>query len=182
MPTMDDAQKRTDAFLSRDMPLALRAVQVEPVPFADQAQDNCLADMAKAKISLRYVRGACDAQYRVEAFGDALTLTAQLNAYRFVVVYRVPAGPELEVAAIETRFLRWQTGAALAGWKIGWRDTIDPFDKTRRYIEVYAYAMLPEDFLWNELHQLYWRNDVVQMTRAFMVEAQRFGVSLDLRR
>jgi hypothetical protein len=129
-------------------------------------------------VVLRHVRGACDAQYRIAAFGDTLTLLAQLNAYRFVVVYRVPAGTDLEVAALEARFARWQTGAALAGWKIGWRDTVDPFEKTQRYIEVYAYAMLPEDFLWNELHQLYWRNDAVQMTRAFMIEAQRFGVPL----
>jgi hypothetical protein len=177
---MDDAQQRTDVFLAEDMPEALRAVEIKPPPYAERAQANAIAEMASAKVVLRYVHGTCDAQYRVTAFDDTLTLYVQLNVYRFVVVYRIPAGIDLEVAALEARFARWQTGAALADWKIGWRDTIDPFEKTQRYIEVYAYAMLPEDFLWNEPHQLYWRNDVVQMTRAFMIEAQRFSVPLSL--
>lgn len=178
MHTTDDAQQRTDEFLSEDMPEALRAVEVQPRPYSERAEANTIAELASAKILLRYAHGACDAQYRVRAFDDTLTMHVQLNVYRFVVVYRIPAGTDLEVAALEARFARWQTGAALAGWKIGWRDTIDPFEKTQRYIEVYAYAMLPEDFLWNEPHQLYWRNDIVQMTRAFMIEAQRFGVPL----
>jgi hypothetical protein len=180
MRSMDDAQQRTDVFLAEDMPEALRAVEVKPPPYAERAEANAIAEMASARIVLRFVHGACDAQYRVSAYDDTLTLYVQLNVYRLVVVYRVPAGTDLEVAALELRFARWQTGATLAGWKIGWRDTIDPFEKTQRYIEVYAYAMLPEDFLWNEPHQLYWRNDVVQMTRAFMIEAQRFGVRLSL--
>ena len=110
--------------------------------------------------------------------GGGRTMQVQLNAYRFVVLYRVPAAAGIDVAGLEARFGRWRTGAAHVGWQIGWRDAADPFEAETRYVEVYAYAMLQEDFLWNKLHQLYWRTDIVQMTRAFMLEARRFNVKL----
>jgi len=65
-----------------------------------------------------------------------------------------------------------------AGWTIGWRDAIDSGDEAKRFIEVYAYASLPIDFLDEERHQVYWITDVVQMTRAFLLEARRAGVVL----
>ena len=42
---------------------------------------------------------------------------------------------------------------------------------------------MPErDFLMNEMEQLYWRTDIVQMTRYFMLEARRCGVGLSPRK
>jgi hypothetical protein len=38
------------------------------------------------------------------------------------------------------------------------------------------------DFLENQLQQLYWRTDIVQMTRYYMIEAARSGVRLSPRR
>ena len=38
------------------------------------------------------------------------------------------------------------------------------------------------DFLENQLQQLYWRTDIVQMTRYYMIEAGRSGVCLSPRR
>lgn len=173
-----DALRQTDIFLSHDLRQALRAVELRRVAFADQAPAASVAEMACARVEIAYVHGSADALYRVHGFGERLTMQVQLNAYRFVVLYRVPAAPGLDVATLEVRFGRWQKGAAHVGWQIGWRDAADPFEPQARYVEVYAYAMLPQDFLWNGLHQLYWRTDIVQMTRAFILEARRFGVTL----
>jgi hypothetical protein len=180
MPSLSDAQHQTDIFLSRHLLDALRSVEMRHVPFAAQAPASSLEDMACTPVEIAYVHGSADALYRLRAYGETLTMQVQLNAYRFVVLYRVPAAAGIDVAGLEARFGRWQTGAAHVGWRIGWRDAADPFDPQARYVEVYCYAMLPQDFLWNELHQLYWRTDIVQMTRAFILEARRFAVSLEV--
>jgi hypothetical protein len=180
LPSLTEAQQQTDIFLSRHLLDALRAVEMQRTPFATQAPAVSLDEMVSAKVEVSYVHGSADALYRVRAYGESLTMQVQLNAYRFVVLYRVPAGAGIDVAGLEARFDRWQTGAAHVGWQIGWRDAADPFEPETRYVEVYAYAMLPEDFLWNELHQLYWRTDIVQMTRAFMLEARRFNIKLGI--
>ncbi len=179
MAAAQDALERTDLFLSQNLPLALRQVELRPVAFDDSASHAALDEMSLAAIEIAYVHGSADALYRVAAFDRRLVMQVQLNAYRLVVLYRVPMAAGIDVAGLEARFGRWQKGAAHVGWQIGWRDAADPFEPATRYVEVYAYAMLPEDFLWNELHQLYWRTDIVQMTRAFMLEARRFDVALD---
>ena len=178
MPSLSDAQHQTDIFLSRHLLDALRSVEMRQVPFAPQAPASSLEEMCAAQVEIAYVHGSADALYRMQAFGETLTMQVQLNAYRFVVLYRVPVAAGIDVAGLEARFGRWQKGAAHVGWQIGWRDAADPFDPQARYIEVYCYAMLPQDFLWNELHQLYWRTDIVQMTRGFLIEARRFNVPL----
>jgi hypothetical protein len=178
MPSLSDAQHQTDVFLSRHLLDALRSVEMRQVPFAPQAPASSLEEMCVAQVEIAYVHGSADALYRVQAFGETLTMQVQLNAYRFVVLYRVPVAAGIDVAGLEARFGRWQKGAAHVGWQVGWRDAADPFDPQARYIEVYCYAMLPQDFLWNELHQLYWRTDIVQMTRGFLIEARRFNVPL----
>ena len=180
MPSLSDAQHQTDIFLSRHLLDALRSVEMCRVPFAAQAPASSLEDMACTQVEIAYVHGSSDALYRLRAFGETLSLQVQLNGYRFVVLYRVPAAAGIDVAGLEARFGRWQKGAAHVGWQIGWRDAADPFDPHARYVEVYCYAMLPQDFLWNELHQLYWRTDIVQMTRGFILEARRFSVSLEV--
>ena len=179
MTTAQDALERTDLFLSQQLPQALRQVELRPVTFDRRASHAALDEMSLAAIEMAYVHGSADALYRVAAFDRRLVMQVQLNAYRLVVLYRVPMAAGIDVAGLEARFGRWQKGAAHVGWQIGWRDAADPFESAARYVEVYAYAMLPEDFLWNELHQLYWRTDIVQMTRAFMLEARRFEVALD---
>ena len=60
-----------------------------------------------------------------------------------------------------------------AGWKFGWRDAPITGDPGRRFVETYCYAFAATDFLENEPRQLYWRTDIVQMTRYHMIEAAR---------
>jgi hypothetical protein len=55
-------------------------------------------------------------------------------------------------------------------------------DPTRRFVETYCYAFAGTDFLEDEPQQLYWRTDIVQMTRYYMIEAARSGISLSPRR
>ena len=136
------------------------------------------AQAFRASVHIGHVAGTPDARYLILALGSRLELYLQLNVYRLVVVYRVPAQGTLDSAALQPRFARWAIGATDAGWTIGWRDAIDSGNDAVRFIEVYCYASLPMDFLDNERHQLYWITDVVQMTRAFLMEARRAGVNL----
>jgi hypothetical protein len=72
-------------------------------------------------------------------------------------------------------------GAEHAGWQFGWRDAPITDQSGRRYVETYCYAFAASDFLENEPEQLYWRTDIVQMTRYYMLEAARCGVRLSPR-
>ena len=71
--------------------------------------------------------------------------------------------------------IRWRLGAEHAGWKFGWRDAPIAGDTGRRYVEAYCYAFAGRDFLEDDVQQLYWRTDIVQMTRYYMVEGRAAG-------
>lgn len=164
------------------MPQALRAVEVAVHSFAEPPQDTDMETAAVAAVEFRHVRGAADCVYLVEAFGDELLMQMQLNVWRLVIVYRVPAVDGVDGAALAPRLERWQIGAENAGWTIGWRDTANPRDRNERYVETYCYATARRDLLSDPLEQLYWRTDIVQMTRYFMLEAVRCGLTLSPRR
>ena len=97
------------------------------------------------------------------------------------IVYRVPAPDALDASTLAVRLERWRIGAEHAGWKFGWRDAPIAGDPGRRYVETYCYAFAAGDFLENEQQQLYWRTDIVQMTRYYMIEAARSGIHLSPR-
>ena len=50
------------------------------------------------------------------------------------------------------------------------------------FVETYCYAFAGTDFLEDEPQQLYWRTDIVQMTRYYMIEAAHSGIRLSPRR
>ena len=180
MLTIAEAQRRTEEFLTGQMLEALRAVEYELPSFDTEPHETSLCDAARARVEIRHVRGASDATYLVEAFGDELLMQLQLNVHRFVVVYRVPALNALDASTLAVQLERWRLGAEHAGWKFGWRDA--PIAGGHRYVETYCYAFAAPDFLENEPEQLYWRADIVQMTRYYMLEAARCGVQLSPRR
>ena len=176
--TIEDAQQRTEEFLTGQMLAALRTVEYEAQSFDTAPQPITLAEVARSKVELRHVRGASDCAYLVQAFDDELLMQLQLNVWRLVVVYRVPALAGIDASALAPRLERWQIGAEHAGWTIGWREATGLRNRDQRYVETYCYAMPARDFLTDEMEQLYWRTDIVQMTRYFMLEAQRCGVGL----
>jgi hypothetical protein len=184
MLTIAAAQRQTEEFLTGQMLEALRAVEYALPSFDTEPVDTELGAAARARVEIRHVRGASDASYIVQAFGDELLMQLQLNVHRLVVVYRVPALDALDAGTLAVRLERWRIGAEHAGWKFGWRDApiTGSGDGSRRYVETYCYAFAAPDFLENAPEQLYWRTDIVQMTRYYMLEAARCGVRLSPRR
>lgn len=181
MLTIAEAQRRTEEFMTGQMLDALRTVEYALPSFETEPEDVALACAARSRVEIRHVRGAPDATYLVAAFGDELLMQLQLNVHRLVVVYRVPAIAALDARSLSVQLERWRLGAEHAGWKFGWRDALDPGEGGRRWVETYCYAFAVPDFLENGPAQLYWRNDIVQMTRYYMLEAARCGVRLSPR-
>lgn len=177
-----EAQQQTEKFLTEEMRDALKAVDYTPQSFELTPQPVKLSDVARAEVELRHVQGAPECVYLIEAFDDDLLMQLQINVWRLVVVYRIPALHGLDSLALQPRLNRWQLGAEHAGWTIGWRDAASPHNRENRYVETYCYAMADRGFLTDEMERLYWRTDIVQMTRYFMLEAQRCGVKLSPRR
>ena len=187
MLTIAEAQRRTEDFLTEQMLEALRAVEYTLPSFDTEPREISLCAAARGRVEIRHVRGASDAAYMVEAFGDELLMQLQLNVHRLVVVYRVPALDALDASTLAVQLDRWRIGAEHAGWKFGWRDApiierpgVDA--PGHRYVETFCYAFAAPDFLENETEQLYWRTDIVQMTRYYMLEASRCGIRLSPRR
>src|SRR4051812_13098 len=181
--TIEDVQRRVEEFLTGQMLHALHAVEYELPRFgAEPSQVPDLASASRARVAVRHVRGASDALYLIEAFDDELLMQLQLNVWRLVLVYKVPAIGAVDATALQPRMERWAIGAGHAGWLIGWRDAVNPSDTSQRFVETYCYANADRDFLENGPQQLYWRTDIVQMTRYFMIEARRFGIDLSPRR
>ena len=146
MLTIAEAQRRTEEFLTGQMLEALRAVEYEMPSFDTEPVEVELADAARSRVEIRHVRGASDATYLVNAFGDELLMQLQLNVHRLVVVYRVPALDALDASTLAVRLERWRIGAEHAGWKFGWRDAPIAGDPGRRYVETYCYAFAEPGF------------------------------------
>ena len=91
------------------------------------------------------MRGASDATYLINAFGEELLMQLQLNVHRLVVVYRVPALDALEASTLAVPLERWRIGAEHAGWNFGWRDAPLAGDPSRRLVETYCYAFAGND-------------------------------------
>src|SRR5256886_10583653 len=186
MLTIEEAQRRTEDFLTGQMLEALRAVEYGLPSFDTEPHETSLCAAARGRVAIRHVQGASEATYIVEAFHDELLMQLHLNIHRLVVVYRVPALEALDATTLAVQLDRWRIGAEHAGWKFGWRDAITAqscaSDSGRRWVETYCYAFAAPDFLENEPEQLYWRSDIVQMTRYYMLEAARCGVRLSPRR
>lgn len=176
--TIEEARQRVFRFLTHDMLEELRAVEYEAPPLSETPSPVPLAELRRAAVTFSHAPGSPDCIYRIEAFDDALLMRLQLNVRRFVAIYQVPVKEPIDSNTIAPHFERWAIGAGHAGWMIGWRDGTDPWATDRKVVETYCYAMLPEDFLDDPLAQLYWRTDLVQMTRAFMLEARRMGIGL----
>jgi len=176
--TIAEAQHRVTRFLTQDMVDALRGVEHESPPLDGAPSERPLAELLRAEVTFSHVPGSSDCIYQVRAYGEALLMSLQLNVRRFVALYRVPVEDPIDSNTMAPRFERWAIGAGHAGWMIGWRDGADPWTPEAKVVETYCYAMLPADFLDDPLEQLYWRTDIVQMTRAFMVEARRMGIRL----
>jgi hypothetical protein len=141
-----------------------------------------LTEVARALVEIRHVRGTSDATYLISAFGEEMLMQLQLNVHRLVVVYRVPALDALDASTLAVRLERWRIGAEHASWKFGWRDSPIAGDPGHRFVETYCYAFAGTDFLEDESQQLYWRTDIVQMTRYYMIEAAHSGIRLSPRR
>ena len=137
MLTIVDAQQRTEEFLTGQMPQALRSVEYEIPSFDSAAVETMLATAARGAVEIRHVRGASDATYLVQAFGDELLMQLQLNVHRLVVVYRVPARDALDATTLAVHLDRWRIGAEHAGWKFGWRDAPLQGSDARRWVETY---------------------------------------------
>lgn len=174
-----EAEQQVETLLSLRMVEALRTVAVDLPPFGQPVPP--LAEIARARVQVRHASGAVFADYLVEALGDLLSLHLQLNVWRFVVIYRVPAVDGVDGPSLMPRLERWQRGAEHAGWQIGWRETEEPSEPGQRQVEVYAYAHASRELLGDELEQMFWLTDIAQMTRAFMLEAQRCWIRLSPR-
>jgi hypothetical protein len=181
MLTITEAQQRTELFLTVQMLEALQAIEYELPSFDTEPREVQLADVARSRVQIRHVRGASDATYLINSFGDELLMQLQLNVHRLVIVYRVPALDALDADTPAVRLERWRIGAEHAGWRFGWRGAPIAGDPGRRYVETYCYAFAAGDFLEDETQQLYWRTDIVQMTRYYMIEVARSGIRLSPR-
>jgi len=138
MLTIAEAQQQIERFLTGQMIEALQAVEYELPSFEIEPQEVQLGDAARTRVQIRHVRGASDATYLVNSFGDELLMQLQLNVHRLVVVYRVPALESLDANTLAVRLERWRLGAEHAGWKFGWRDARIAGDPGRRDVELIA--------------------------------------------
>src|SRR5256714_14391442 len=146
MLTIAEAQRRTEDFLTGQMLEALRAVEYELPSFDTEPRETSLGAAAHGQVAIRHVRGASDATYLVEAFGDELLMQLQLNVHRLVVVYRVPALDALDASTLAVQLDRWRIGAEHAGWKIGWRDASLSGEPRPRFGRAKFYAISPLAF------------------------------------
>jgi hypothetical protein len=174
--TIETLRRKIDLLLVESIAADLRSVDYRAPKPAETTRP--LAELARAEVSVRHAAGAPDAAYRIAAFGDRLDMRIQVNVWRLVLVYSLRETPEMDAASLARHLQRWQAGAEHAGWRIGWRGSIEPDDLGHGILQIYCYANAARDLLDDPAEQLFWRTDIVQMTRALMLEAAQAGVRL----
>ena len=91
-------RNKIDSLLTGPFVEAMRATDCRTPDFDNASTSS--ADAFRAKVSFGHVSGTPEARYRLEALNCHLDLYVQLNVYRLVVVYRVPAAGTLDSAAL----------------------------------------------------------------------------------
>src|SRR6266853_921620 len=123
MLTISEAQRRTELFLTGQMLEALRAVEYELPSFDTQLHDVDLAAVARARVEIRYVRGASDATYLINAFGEELLMQLQLNVRTDIVQmtrYYIDRGsPQQHSPLTSSRRVPGVTGVKVKPAKVG---------------------------------------------------------------
>jgi hypothetical protein len=96
------------------------------------------------------LRGASDATYLINAFGEELLMQLQLNGHRLVVVYRVPA---LDALDASTLAIVLNAGASAPSMPAG-----NSAGAIRRsgppFVETYCYAFAGNNFLEDESNSI----------------------------
>ncbi|TZG36189.1 hypothetical protein [Agrobacterium sp. B1(2019)] len=167
-------KKRTEDFLIREIPDALRIVDYKDNLFTELTRSyrpNPL--VTKTRIMASYDHGNHYCQYRVLAYGVEQKIYVQVNVKRFVVSYFLDAGP----ASIQHR-LTYVVGAAeAAGYSYKYEDVHDTAHGSVS-AQLRLFKTLPDDFLVNASERLFLANDFASMTRA-LIRALR-GCVVDL--
>jgi hypothetical protein len=173
MLTIAEAHRRIELFLTGQTLEALRPVEYELPSFDTEPVDVELADVARWRVEVRHVRGASDA-----------TLPGQRvrrRAADAVAAQCTQAGRRLSGAGARHARCQHLGGAARA---VAHR-------RRECRLEIWLGPALSRNlllrlcrqrFLENEPQQLYWRTDIVQMTRYYMIEAAGGGICLSPRR
>lgn len=159
-------RKRNDAVLAEELPEALANMARHAVFGKDFSKP--------VQVKTDYVPGEVMAGYEITVNGATLRMRVTFNVRRMVVIYFFPApGPGTErrlEAALESVI----GGAANAGYDAKVRFSPIDYADGRAYNALYLYNnALPEDFLLDPLHKLYWLTDVAVMTRSILIEALR---------
>jgi hypothetical protein len=182
MLTISEAQRRTELFLTGQMLEALRAVEYE-LPSFDTQLLRCGLGGGRPRAcrdppcARRFRRHLPHQRLRRRAVDAAAAQRSQARSCLSRASTRCP-----DASTFAVRLGRWRIAAEHAGWKFGWRYSPIAGDPGRRFVETYCYAFASTDFLEDEPQQLYWRTDIVQMIRYYMIEAARGGIRLSPRR
>ncbi len=160
-------KNRTEDFLIREIPEALRIVDYKEANFGEITQSyrpNPLE--TKTRIMVSYDKGNHYCQYRVLAYGVDQKIYVQANVKRFVVSYFLDA--DLGGEADMRQRLSYVVGAAeAAGYRYSYEDVHDTAHGSVS-AQLRLFRDLPDDFLVNASERLFIANDLASMTRAFI--------------
>ncbi|CUX35252.1 MULTISPECIES: hypothetical protein [Agrobacterium] len=160
-------KKRTEDFLIREIPDALRIVDYKDSLFTELTRayrPNPL--VTKTRIMANYDHGNHYCQYRVLAYGVEQKIYVQVNVKRFVVSYFLDADLAGE-ADIRQRLNYVVAAAEAAGYSYKYEDVHDTAHGSVS-AQLRLFKTLPDDFLVNASERLFLANDFASMTRALI--------------
>ncbi|MGY6536062.1 MAG: hypothetical protein ACXIVG_12005 [Pararhodobacter sp.] len=163
---MTGMRKRNDAVLAEELPNALRKM-VRHAPFG--------RDTGKpVTLKVDYEPGDVMAGYEIAVNGATLRMRVTFNVRRMVVIYFFPCAEPGTEKVLEKKLEGVITGAENAGYTAKVRFNPIDYKESGAYNTLFFYNnALPDDFLLDPLHKLFWLTDVAIMTRSIMLEILR---------
>jgi hypothetical protein len=99
-----------------------------------------------------------------------------MNAKKLLVMYFLK-NDALDPNDLKTRILEVTIqGATHAGWECHAARNADSISG-ETLVELYFYKTVADDFLFNNVERLYWSLDIAQMTRSFVLQISRTGIT-----
>lgn len=160
-------KKRTEDFLIREIPDALRIVEYQEGHFGELTpsyRPNPL--VTKTRLLVNYDQGNHYCQYRVLAYGVDQKIYVQVNVKRLVVSYFLDADPA-EGADTRHRLEYVVRAAEAAGYTYKYEDVHDSAHRNVS-VQLRLFKDLSDDFLVNASERLFLANDFASMTRALI--------------
>ncbi|WP_300391416.1 hypothetical protein [Henriciella sp.] len=182
--TFGGVQQQVDSFLEEVLPrtfLSIDTPDASPRPFKPHRLPRLPSrrtPRSNVSVDILHNRGELGASYLISTPKTALRIFVELNVWKLVVVYYMPAETDEFASKLRERLQFSFPSAGIDGFSIEENYSHEAFDG-RHYLNIIMKKSLPEEFVQSNLQKLYVANLIMTHTQSLIRNCGRDGIPLN---